>query len=190
MKISALFVVLALGQGTLSLTFDNDECNANNCARAVTGTRSGKVPDITSRADDCSSFMLATVTPATSTYTTTTTVTTTISVEYVKRDGILANRQVTVHPTAVPYYASACPGTSAYSSACSCWGITASTTTAPTPVTTTTSTVTATVTVSACSVGEELCGSSCADVSTDPNNCGACGNVVSNLAFNSTCIPK
>jgi hypothetical protein len=46
------------------LTPDNDKCSADNCARAVTGTRMGKRPDITSRAADCSSFMLATVTPA------------------------------------------------------------------------------------------------------------------------------
>ena len=38
-------------------------CNADNCARAVTGTRSGKMPDVASRQADCSSFMRATVTP-------------------------------------------------------------------------------------------------------------------------------
>lgn len=37
-------------------------CNADNCARAVTGTRDGLLP-ITSRQADCSSFMRATVTP-------------------------------------------------------------------------------------------------------------------------------
>jgi hypothetical protein len=37
-------------------------CNADNCARAVTGTRDGLLP-ITSRQSDCSSFMRATVTP-------------------------------------------------------------------------------------------------------------------------------
>lgn len=37
-------------------------CNADNCARAVTGTREGLLPT-SSRSADCSSFMLATVTP-------------------------------------------------------------------------------------------------------------------------------
>jgi hypothetical protein len=39
------------------------DCHADNCARAVTGTRPGKKPDVTSRIADCSSFMLTTVTP-------------------------------------------------------------------------------------------------------------------------------
>lgn len=49
---------------------------------------------------------------------------------------------------AVPPYASVCSGTARYSSACSCWGITAKTITASTPVTTTTSTKTVTETSS------------------------------------------
>jgi len=32
-------------------------CDADNCARAVTGTRSGKMPAVTSRRFDCSKFM-------------------------------------------------------------------------------------------------------------------------------------
>lgn len=111
-------------------------CNADNCARAVTGTRSGKMPDVSSRMADCSSFMLATVTPEPTTVVTTVTIT-------VEKRGLEA-RQATVHPSVVPVYASACSGTARYSSACSCWGITATTTTAPTP--TIYSTVTATVT--------------------------------------------
>jgi len=39
-------------------------CSDNNCARAVTGTRD-KNPPLASRRADCSSFQLATVTPAT-----------------------------------------------------------------------------------------------------------------------------
>lgn len=39
-------------------------CNADNCARAITGTRKGSA--FTSQAKaDCSSFMLATITPVT-----------------------------------------------------------------------------------------------------------------------------
>jgi len=85
-------------------------CNANNCARAVTGTRSGKMPAVTSRQADCSSFMEATV--------------------YTNYFGTAVS---TVTPTVVPTYASACstPGSPqmAYSSACSCWSITPTTTT-------------------------------------------------------------
>lgn len=47
--------------------------------------------------------------------------------------------------TVIPTYASACSGASRYSSACSCWGLTASTTTGPAPAT---STVTITATPS------------------------------------------
>lgn len=43
---------------------------------------------------------------------------------------------MTVVPTAVPTYASACSGTARYSSACSCFGFKASTTTAHTPTVT------------------------------------------------------
>ncbi|PMD13310.1 hypothetical protein NA56DRAFT_694920 [Hyaloscypha hepaticicola] len=87
----------------------------------------------------------------------------------------LQERQVTVVPSSTPGYASACSTPGAYSSACSCWGITATTTVAPTPITTTTVTVTATAT--ACSVPDTLCGSSCFNLETDPMNCGACDNV-------------
>lgn len=47
---------------------------------------------------------------------------------------------VTVSPTAIPPYATPCSGSVRYSSACSCIGVTAATTTAPTPVKTTTTT--------------------------------------------------
>lgn len=70
-------------------------CNANNCARAVTGTRTGKLPDVTSRKADCSSFLETTIGPST-----------------------------TIVPSQVPTYASACSGAGSYSSACSCWGVT------------------------------------------------------------------
>jgi hypothetical protein len=88
----------------------------------------------------------------------------------------LKQRQVTVAPSVVPTYASACSGTVRYSSACSCWGITAMTTTAATPVTTTTVTVTATASV--CPAGNTNCGTYCSNLNTDMKNCGECGNVV------------
>ena len=49
---------------------------------------------------------------------------------------------MTVAPSSIPTYASACSGSVRYSSACSCIGVTKSTTTAPTPITTTTVTAT------------------------------------------------
>ena len=55
--------------------------------------------------------------------------------------------QVTVVPSSVPTYALACSGSVRYSSACSCWGITASTITVATPTISTTVTVTSTTTV-------------------------------------------
>jgi hypothetical protein len=58
MNLLSFILALALAQGVLS------DCNDDNCARAVTGTRPGKVPDVTSRMADCSSFMQVTVTPA------------------------------------------------------------------------------------------------------------------------------
>lgn len=63
MKLS-LALALSLAGGALAT--GSSGCNANNCARGVTGTRVGKKPDVTSRFEDCESFMLTTVTPATS----------------------------------------------------------------------------------------------------------------------------
>ncbi|MCJ1397260.1 hypothetical protein MMC11_000452 [Xylographa trunciseda] len=153
-------------------------CNEDNCLRAVQAsafkTRQGTA--------DCMSYLLTTVTPATSTSTVTVTATATttdsfavtntltvtsvipdtivvpetatVTVEFRrKRDSephvrvlppavTLAKRQMTVAPSSIPTYASACSGSARYSSACSCVGATKSTTTAPTPITTTTVTVT------------------------------------------------
>lgn len=67
-----------------------------------------------------------------------------------------------MQPTSVPTYASACSGTVRYSSACSCWGITAMTTTVPTP----TVTATVTTTVSGC------VGGTCGTYNSQPCNDG------------------
>jgi hypothetical protein len=95
--------------GFLAARANPTACNANNCARAVTGTREGKVPAVTSRQADCSSFMKATA--------------------YTYANGATAT---VISPTAVPAYASPCSSpvnsVTAYASACSCWGITATTT--------------------------------------------------------------
>jgi len=138
MKLPALLLLLPVA---LTGATGTTGCNADNCARAVTGTAAFKTP-VPVRQSDCSSFQLTTVTPLPST---TTIVTTVTSIPPHKRDaGALDARQVTVIPAAVPTYASACSGAVRYKSACSCWGITESVTTAPTPVVTVISTVTVT----------------------------------------------
>jgi len=42
------------------LIFDNDLCNADNCARQVTGTRKGAAT-VSAHSSDCSVFMTVTV---------------------------------------------------------------------------------------------------------------------------------
>ncbi|KAA6412718.1 MAG: hypothetical protein FRX48_03710 [Lasallia pustulata] len=133
-------------------------CNANNCLRAIIAsaftTRHGSA--------DCSSFLQKTITPATSTITASTAVSTATATVILatfspnKRDAIpvsppaLALRQVTAPSASIPAYASACSGTSAYSSACSCIGVTPTTTTLPTPTTTITVSYTSTATTTEC----------------------------------------
>ncbi len=53
----------------------------------------------------------------------------------------LQNRQVTVTPTFIPSYADNCANAAEYISACSCFGLTGTVTTAPTPKVTVTTTV-------------------------------------------------
>ncbi|KAH0427681.1 hypothetical protein CcaCcLH18_09512 [Colletotrichum camelliae] len=136
------------------------QCNANNCARAVTGTRLSPQTQASRRAD-CSSFQRTTITRfettifvnvtsaatfdvtrtvAPSTVTFTTTVPPVIinpSRGPGRRD--LEGRQLvsSVLFPPVPFYASACSGAAAYRSACSCWGITPSFVTESFPGTTT-----------------------------------------------------
>ncbi|KAF9877146.1 hypothetical protein CkaCkLH20_05412 [Colletotrichum karsti] len=151
------------------------QCNANNCARAVTGTRHGPATQALRRAD-CSSYQRTTytifsntesiiLTTLSSTFTrtvapTTVTVTTTVTPfvlptvtidfpeppvitafsEPERRDlGDLDARQLVPSFKPIPFYASACDGSLAYKSACSCWGITATATFITLPGTTTVS---------------------------------------------------
>ncbi|PHH90665.1 hypothetical protein CDD83_2992 [Cordyceps sp. RAO-2017] len=121
----------------------NGHCGGDNCARQVTGTHPGLSP-LESRRADCSNFMKTTVIPDA----TTTTITVTAQQDEpsrARRDAVLEYRAATEAPTAVPAYASGCRGASKYSSACSCWGITAATSTAPQPTKTETVTVTSNV---------------------------------------------
>jgi hypothetical protein len=152
-------LLLATTHGVLGWGNDNDHgCKDDNCARAVTGTRFPPAVQSSHKAD-CSSFLRTTVTPATKSvfpychsllhktdWSPRRTVTVTVTApphwppDHDPR--ALEARQVTVIPTAVPAYASACSGTARYSSACSCFKVTGVTTTAPTPTKTITVTVT------------------------------------------------
>ncbi|KAI9744941.1 MAG: hypothetical protein M1818_001867 [Claussenomyces sp. TS43310] len=137
-------------------------CNADNCARAVTGTQAG-IATKAAHLSECSSYLKATVFP--STVITTVTVSSTVysisgnsgytSTNVSGLDACAGpNTAKTVTPTSLPSYVStACNGESTplavrYSSACSCAGITRSTTTLSTPSFKTTSTVTITANVS------------------------------------------
>lgn len=158
------FSILALG--TLLGSAASQACNKNNCLRAVIAsaftTRDGKA--------DCSSYMAVTVTPATSTfsaietttYTTlrsstkpvtttvyqtvlqTSTATFTAGTRTIYQRGLRYKhvRQITVSASNIPAYASPCAGPAAYSSACSCIGVTRYTVTVNAPVATQSSTAT------------------------------------------------
>ncbi|KAK6537273.1 hypothetical protein TWF694_011465 [Orbilia ellipsospora] len=114
------------------------KCSHNNCLRAVIGerdpTRNGTA--------DCSSYFLATLTPDTITFTstihqtTTTTTDTTTTITVGPPTPLVGKRSVVVFPTAIPTYATACDNAAEYSSACSCVGVTAMTTTVAAPSTT------------------------------------------------------
>ncbi|OAA41404.1 hypothetical protein NOR_05482 [Metarhizium rileyi] len=139
MKVAAiLYFVAAPVAGAIEAR--NGHCGGDNCARQVTGTRDGLIA-ITSRKNDCSNFMKTTVVPDATTVTVTVTVEPDEPAALTKRN--IEYRAATEAPTAVPAYASSCNSAGKYSSACSCWGITAVTTTAPVPTKTVTVTVTA-----------------------------------------------
>ncbi|OHF04461.1 hypothetical protein CORC01_00313 [Colletotrichum orchidophilum] len=132
------FIVTIIG---LIPLINAQACNANNCARVVTGTRAGITPDVTSRRADCSSYMRTTVIPDTFT----STITTTVYTDVIPRTSSSFSQSTSLPPsptrvpetklpTAVPSYATqSCTSAQAYSSACSCWGITPAVTTLPAP---------------------------------------------------------
>lgn len=198
MKTSSFLSFLALCNTVLCsvMTKANPSsvCFADNCLRGIRGTRLNAKPPLTSRLADCSSFMQATITPdplsvypspnfpdlyskITSTTTiTATTVTITASPILPLK---LELRQETEVPTEIPSYATYCSGPSAYSSGCSCAGITQTTLTAPTPTNTEYATATATYVPPSCDEGLTFCDGACKNFKNDNNNCGQCGNVVS-----------
>ncbi|KAF1981173.1 hypothetical protein K402DRAFT_467753 [Aulographum hederae CBS 113979] len=168
---------LAASTATAHFLQERGTCNNNdNCARAVTGTQANVKPALTVRQADCSSFMVTTVTPdmVTIPVTTTLTVTSTESTSFATatttvQAGVGAvpadephadgKRAITAEANekrqvarSTPNYASSCSGPVRYSSACSCWGITASVTTLPTPSTTIITTLTETTTTTTTSL--------------------------------------
>jgi hypothetical protein len=96
-------------------------------------------------------FRISSTITATKTVTTTTTTDIAPSMPYIQGDKCGINtievRQETEIPSKTPDYASVCSGTSRYSSACSCIGLTPTTTILRAPKTTTTIMVTETKTV-------------------------------------------
>ncbi|KAH7327072.1 hypothetical protein BKA65DRAFT_554635 [Rhexocercosporidium sp. MPI-PUGE-AT-0058] len=177
MKTSISLLLLALVQNSLCNVVkrrtSTTACNANNCLRGIRGTGSNIKPPLTYRLSDCSSFMRATVTPAPTTTTITIATVTTTVVPLLPRE--LEARQQTTSPSQVPAYATFCAASSAYSSGCSCLGITKSTLTVATP--TLTEYATATSTIIPCRPGVPSCNSKCVDLNTDDANCGSCGNI-------------
>ncbi|KAM7190055.1 phospholipase A2 [Naviculisporaceae sp. PSN 640] len=127
---------LSLPPRVLASGDHHEGCHADNCARAVTGTHRGSQAVATARAD-CSSFMKTTVTASPAV-----TITATLTTILAPGSGGQTNAPEKRDAQGVPAYADNCPNTSRYSSACSCWGITAQTQTV-----TPTSTITVTKSV-------------------------------------------
>ncbi|KAF3915427.1 hypothetical protein AA313_de0209545 [Arthrobotrys entomopaga] len=197
MRCAILHSVLYLAAGATVA----EACNADNCARHITGAELN--PPLTLRQADCSSFMAVKVNGAAAAANTTTvwaTVTVTSGADtedapanayYIKRADAVTTEYTT--PTDVPAYATPCSGSSRYSSACSCWGITRTTIMGVNSVVTVTSTSTVTVETKppnpttttdpgnpgsdpGCSKPSIQCSGSCKNVMTDTKNCGTCGN--------------
>ncbi|GJC93117.1 AAA family ATPase [Colletotrichum higginsianum] len=125
-------------------------CNADNCLRAVRATRYGTAT-MELRLAECSSFLAVTETPSATTVFVTESSIETLTANVTRT---LYQRQAAAEETAavlstqtVPVYASACSDAARYSSACSCFGATAVTTTAPAATFTSTVTVVSTTIV-------------------------------------------
>jgi hypothetical protein len=135
MKVFAILSLAAMAMaGAVEM---RDGCHGNNCNRAVTGTGGHLLPSATRKAD-CSSFQATTVTPDAVTTTVTVTVDADEPAKFKRNVQPLEQRDEKVIPT----YIKNCASPEDYAAACSCWGITATTSTAPTPTSTVTSTVT------------------------------------------------
>ncbi|KAG5944206.1 hypothetical protein E4U59_007507 [Claviceps monticola] len=137
MKVS-VFLSFATAAVAGILDARKGHCGGDNCARQVTGTRKGLEP-LSSRKEDCSSFMRTVVAPEATTITVTVTVDPGEPVSLTRH--AIDYRAPTEAPS-VPIYASSCKNAHKYSSACSCWGITPASTVGPVPTETRTVTVT------------------------------------------------
>jgi len=173
-----LFIVLlALANSVVGTNYG---CQADNCARGVTGTGAHIKQPVETRKADCSSFQHITVSCGEKTITATTTVTYTLPAYYRRAPVEVGARNnnpppagcQTITPTYIPAYATYCENSaSRYSSACSCWGITPYTTTVPQATKTETTTVYETV----CPTKDKKqCGNKCYDLKTSEEHCGTC----------------
>ena len=118
------FTPLTLVRAAIDTTPNPTKCYADNCARAVSGTRSGPDHLITASAD-CSSALVITDFPLGATVTSWMTwveETDTVTMTAAPTAGS-QKRQIDFVP--IPPYASPCVDYFAYSSACSCLGVTA-----------------------------------------------------------------
>ncbi|RFU31424.1 hypothetical protein B7463_g4923, partial [Scytalidium lignicola] len=132
MKFSLVFVLPLI---EVSLVRASNGCSPDNCARAVTGTQRGFGHQYTA-SSDCSAFVgTSTVTSCITNTVALTTVT--VFPLQIRRYGPPAS--------GIPLYATACTDSAAYSSACSCFGITQPTVTS----TDIAMNVTATITITA-----------------------------------------
>ncbi|CZR56072.1 uncharacterized protein PAC_05960 [Phialocephala subalpina] len=168
-------LLLGLAASAFANVIERQVCNADNCLRGIRGTNGQ--PPMSSRLVDCSSFQLATVTPAP--VTVTTTVATVIVTEVPITARAVFARQATVSPSSVPAYATYCSASARYASACSCLGITKTTTTLATPTVTETTTATTTVAPPSftCSPADSAsaCGGTCDGTCfPDVNGVGYC----------------
>jgi len=134
MKFAAVLSLVSVALANVAV--EKRACAGNNCNRAITGTRDGLSP-ASVRSADCASFLLTTVTP--DAVTVTITVDDEATTTPAKRD--LVYRAATVSPSVLPTYATAACDAGSYASACSCFGVTGSVTTAPVPTTTVTTTI-------------------------------------------------
>ncbi|KAJ9633662.1 hypothetical protein H2199_009300 [Coniosporium tulheliwenetii] len=122
-------IILAVSSSSLAAVTERAACNADSCARAVTGTRRGISFQSSARAD-CAKFLATTVTLPAETTTLVETVTTVIpgsehSINE-RAEGSSTNG-APIPTTGVPSYATPCSNAVKYASACSCWGVSGST---------------------------------------------------------------
>jgi len=111
-------------RAAIDTTANPTKCYADNCARAVSGTRSGS-DHLKTASADCSTALVITDFPLGATVTSWMTwveETDTVTVTGVPKAGS-DRRQIEFVP--IPPYASPCVDYFAYSSACSCLGVTA-----------------------------------------------------------------